>query len=134
MKRTAIILGLGVAVLGLSGCVERLITVTSEPAGALVWLNGEEAGTTPLTRSFLWYGNYEVVLRKDGYETIRTARETKTPIYQWPGLDLIFENVLPWEFLDHHEWDFQLAPQQPTDPACLIERARKFRAAALAGE
>ena len=34
------------ALLG-TGCVERTIRVTSEPAGARVWLNDRDIGVTP---------------------------------------------------------------------------------------
>src|SRR5262249_46782603 len=39
-----------------SGCgVHRSLTIKSDPAGALVYLNGLEVGRTPVTRDFLWY-------------------------------------------------------------------------------
>ena len=39
--------------------------VQSDPPGALVYLNGEEVGRTPLAHDFLWYGNYDVELRSE---------------------------------------------------------------------
>lgn len=47
------------------GCVERTITITSEPSGALVHLNDEEVGRTPLTVPFTFYGVYDVRLEMD---------------------------------------------------------------------
>ena len=120
------------ACLFFAGCVERLIMVRTDPAGAVVWLYGEEAGITPVTQPFLWYGEYEVVLRKDGYETLRTSREVQTPIYQWPLLDLVFESLWPGHIVDHHDWHFELTPSAVTDAAALIERAQTFRAHAAA--
>ncbi len=52
-----------------SGCVQRQLTVTTDPPGTLVHLNGQEFGRTPVTRDFTWYGTYDVELRKEGYET-----------------------------------------------------------------
>jgi len=115
----------------LCGCVERLITVSSEPSGAIVWLNGEEAGATPMTKPFTWYGAYEVVLRKGGYETLRTTRQIDPPIYQWFGLDFVCECLLPFEFVDRHEWHFELSAHKAADPDALIERARELRREAL---
>lgn len=112
------------------GCVERLITVRSEPAGALVWLGGEEVGNTPVTVPFTWYGTYDVVLRMDGYETVKTQQRVNPPIYQWPGLDLLFETVVPLELVDRHEWEFELAAQQQPDRQGLIGRAQELRAEA----
>jgi hypothetical protein len=38
-----------------SGCVERWLTINTEPQGALVTLNDEEIGVSPVTVSFEWY-------------------------------------------------------------------------------
>ena len=115
------------ALLWLGGCVERLITVNSEPAGALVWLNGEEAGMTPMTVRFQEYGQYEVILRKAGYDTIRTTRAAEAPLYQWPGLDLISECLLPTTLVDEHHWEFELIPNVDTQLQPLLERAAQLR-------
>ncbi len=50
----------------LAGCVERLITVHSSPAGALVYLNDEEIGRTPVSVPFKYYGTYDVRLEHEG--------------------------------------------------------------------
>jgi len=116
----------------LPGCVERLITVQSDPPGAIVWLNGEEVGATPVTTSFTWYGAYDVVIRKDGYETLKTMQETPIPFYQWPGIDFVSECLLPFTFTDHHEWDFELKSQEPVSSQELIDRATSLRDETLA--
>lgn len=126
MKR----LGLLIVMLGvmlLAGCVERMITVTTDPPGAVVWLNDEEIGSTPVTREFTWYGTYDVTIRKEGFETLHQGKETPTPIYQWPVLDLFFETLWPGKLTDHHPWHFALTPVTPNDPNALIERAEKLR-------
>ena len=130
MKRIDFLIAGVMLIFALGGCVERLITVTSEPAGALVWMGGEEVGNTPVTVPFTWYGTYDVVLRMDGYETVKTQRRVNPPIYQWPGLDLIFETVVPFELVDRHEWEFDSAEQQQPDRQALIGRARELRAEA----
>jgi len=63
--------------LGLGGCVERYISITTKPAGAIVWLNDEEVGATPVTVPFTWYGEYEVVVRQAGYKTLKTSRQAE---------------------------------------------------------
>lgn len=50
---------------GLSGCIERTITITSEPSGSLVHLNDEPVGRTPLTVPFTFYGTYDVRLEHE---------------------------------------------------------------------
>ena len=48
------------AMVSLTGCIERTISITSEPSGALVHLNDDEVGRTPLTVPFTFYGVYDV--------------------------------------------------------------------------
>ncbi len=68
MHRRTLIISLAVlaAAAGLTGCVERTITVTSDPSGALVYLNDTEIGRTPVTVPFTFYGTYDVRLEHDG--------------------------------------------------------------------
>jgi hypothetical protein len=120
-----------ILLLSCCGCVERLITVTSAPPGAIVWLNGEEVGATPVTTAFTWYGDYEVILRKPGYETVITSRKAVEPWFQWPGVDLFTECVLPINFKDQIEWNFPMTSQTPADPTTLIDRAQEMRTEAL---
>ena len=97
-----------------AGCakVERKITIETDPPGALVMLNNQEAGRTPFTREFTWYGNYDVQIRKEGYETLKTNQWVVAPAWQWIPLDLVVE-MLPLHLRDHHTYRFEL---QPTDP------------------
>src|SRR5580704_3461621 len=81
------------------GCVERTMTFTTNPPGSLLYLNGEEVGRTPLTRDFKWYGTYDVAIRKEGYQTLKTTQKVDYPIYQIIPLDLVAE-VLPFRFVD----------------------------------
>ncbi len=117
-----------------SGCVERIITITSEPPGALVWLNGEEVGATPTTVTFTWYGEYEVMLRKEDYDTLKTTRNTPRPIYQYPGLDFFSEAVVPITCIDRHEWHFDLASATSVETDGLIDRAQRLRQETVSGE
>ena len=115
------------AMICLTGCVERLITVKTQPSGALVYLNGEEVGASPVTVSFTWYGTYDVVARKTGYQTLNTTQKIDAPFYQWPPLDLFTECFLPLNLVDRHELTFNLEPQTPTDPDALIDRAKSLQ-------
>jgi len=127
MKKTTIILFIITTGLCVGGCVERIIKITTEPSGALVWLNDEEIGATPVTVDFTWYGDYEVVIRKEGYQTYKTSRRTPIPFYQWPVIDFFAEALWPGKIVDRHEWQYQLAKETPTDNQKLIERANELR-------
>src|SRR5579864_3470128 len=73
-----------------TGCeVQSTLTVQSSPLGALVFLNDQEVGRTPVTRSFKWYGTYDVEVRADGFETVRTQSQVWAPWWQWVPFDLV---------------------------------------------
>jgi hypothetical protein len=111
----------------LVGCVgvRRELTVESEPAGALVYVNGEEVGRTPLTHPFLYYGTMDVKLRKDGYETLEDRPRVWAPFWQVPPLDLVAE---AFSFTDRHRLSYELTPRrQDADPAELVQRGAALR-------
>ncbi|MGD1277625.1 MAG: PEGA domain-containing protein [Tepidisphaeraceae bacterium] len=112
------------AMFAVGGCIERTLSVQSSPPGALVYLNDQEVGRTPVQRDFLWYGTYDVTLRKDGYESLKTRATLFPPIYQWLGLDLIAE-ILPISFKDHQTRVYTLRPSAPAaDPQALVRRGQ----------
>ncbi len=114
------------AAIFLPGCVERTISITSDPAGALVYLNDEEIGRTPCEATFLHYGTYDVRIVKDGYEPFMGPAEAKAPLYDLPGPDLVAD-LLPVRLRSRVEWHFTLLPVQD-DEAAMIDRARQLRA------
>ena len=109
----------------LPGCVRRTISISSDPPGALVWLNDREIGRTPVEIEFLYYGTYDVRLSRDGYEPLHAPAEAKPPWWDTIPLDLISE-VVPGEQVSRIEWHFDLQPLQ-NDPDELLERARQMR-------
>ncbi len=117
------------AVLGavvLFGCVERELTITSEPAGALVVLSDIEVGRTPVTVPFTWYGDYDIILRLDGYETLDTSAEINMPFYEIPPLDLLVA-IAPWTHRDQRYLHYELEPLELPDDEELLEDARQMR-------
>ena len=116
---------------GLAGCVERTIKITSQPSGAVVYLNDEEVGRTPTEVSFKFYGDYGVILRKEGFETLQTHRQINAPWYQLPPFDIVADMLIPTTVYNRHSWSFDLQPQQLPPKQELLERAEGFRAEAL---
>jgi hypothetical protein len=111
------------------GCLDRTVTVTSEPPGAVVRLNEVEIGRTPVTTAFTWYGNYDVQVRKEGHESLNTSAEISAPIYEYPPLDLA-ATVLPFRVHTERKLHFVLQPQGPVEgpaEAEIIARARAMR-------
>ena len=119
-------MALAAAAMGLCGCLERDITVTSEPAGALVYLNDVEVGRTPLTVPFTWYGDYDVQVRLDGCQTLATHAKINAPIQETPPFDL-FAELSPVTYTDHRYLYYKLQPLVlPTDDE-LKARAQKLQ-------
>ncbi|MEM6314884.1 MAG: PEGA domain-containing protein [Planctomycetota bacterium] len=110
------------------GGVQRTLTVTSEPSGALVYLNGEEAGRTPMTRDFVHYGKFDVAVRKDGFETNKQDKWLVAPWWQWVPFDLAAE-LSPVRLVDRKTVHFKLEPSADTGgTSALLERADETRA------
>lgn len=110
---------------GLTGCVDRTIRITSEPPGALVWLNDREIGRTPVDVEFVHYGTYDVRLELANHEPLHTSGEAKAPLWDAVGVDLAAE-LVPVELESRVEWHYVLEPKAG-DPQRLIERARETR-------
>jgi len=121
MRRLQTILLLVVAI-GLCGCVERELTITSEPAGALVFISDVEKGRTPLTTEFTWYGDYDIILRREGCQTLKTHAHLNAPLYEIPPLDL-FSAIAPWTYHDKRFLHFDMAPLRESEDVALIKRA-----------
>jgi len=113
-----------VAVAG--GCVEREMTITSEPTGALVFISEKEIGRTPLTQPFLWYGDYDIILRLKGYNTLNEPRTIDSPWYETIPLDLL-SAMAPWTYHDRRYLHFTLSKYEAPDEADLIRRAGQLR-------
>lgn len=114
-----------------SGCVRRTIRISTEPSQALVYLNDQEIGRSEVATEFVWYGDYDVVVRKEGYETLKTNWKINPPWYQWMPLDFFFEVLWPGEIHDVRTNHFVL--KEATSPTAedLIQRAEGTRDQAL---
>ncbi|MBI1247058.1 PEGA domain-containing protein [bacterium] len=121
------------AMLASSGCVRRRFTVRTNPPGAVLYVDNQEIGVTPVATGYTYYGTREIRLEKDGYEPVVQMHEFKTPWYQYPGLDFLSENVVPWEIRDQRDLDFEMVPLRIVPPEELRGRAEQLRANAQAG-
>ena len=121
----ALIISLIVSLL-FAGCVERKLTINTQPQGALVILNDEEIGTSPVMVSFEWYGDYWVIINKEGFETLDTHRELKGPWYDHFPFDLL-AMLNPKRTIDSYEWTFELAPKVEAKREELIDSAEKLK-------
>ncbi len=116
-----------IAIIILSGCVERRLTINTAPQGALVVLNDEEIGESPVTVSFNWYGDYNVRISKAGFETLKTHRKLQGPWYDKFPFDFFAQILNPKKILDSYEWMFELAPKEQPTRDELIENAENLK-------
>jgi hypothetical protein len=112
---------------GQAGCVQRRLTIRTNPPGALVYVDNRQIGTTPVSTSFTYYGVRDIRIVKDGYETLVVKSHIPTPWYEWFPLDFVSENLVPREIRDERLLDFQLAPQQLVAEEDLRRRADQLR-------
>src|SRR3954462_11401197 len=92
-----------VLAVGLGGCLERRVSISSDPSGAVVYANDVELGRTPLEAAFTYYGTYDVRVEKEGFEPRGVRAKARAPIYESPPVDLLataapfrIETVVRW--------------------------------------
>jgi len=132
--RCAVGWALAAAAAALPGCADRRLTITTEPPGAIVWVNDVELGRSPVSAGFVYYGVYDVRVRHEGYEPWWSGMRARAPWYDWPPIDF-FSQMLPLEHGPQVRWHIELQPPvgagMPREQAEeeLRARARAMRAA-----
>ena len=116
-----------------SGCIRRRMTVRSNPPGALVYIDGQEIGRTPVATPFTYYGTRNLRLVKDGFETISVDQHFPAPWYQIPPLDFVTENLVPQEIRDERLAHFELIPRANVGSEDVLIHADQLREMARPG-
>ncbi|MDR3634688.1 MAG: PEGA domain-containing protein [Isosphaeraceae bacterium] len=122
-----VVLVCGFSTCALSGCVERRYTIRSEPPGALVIVNSEEIGVTPVSRSFTYYGDRDVTLMKDGFATKRLVEPIRAPWWDNLLTEFFTENVVPVTLRDEREFKYVLEPATIPPQEELRQRGENLR-------
>ncbi len=117
-----------------TACVRRTMKITTTPANSLVFINDEEVGRSEVATDFLWYGDYDVVIRKKGFETLKTNWTVKRPWYQYIPFDFMVEVLTPRQVHDVHIKHFTLSPKVIPTPQELLDRAERVRRDAVSTE
>jgi hypothetical protein len=115
-----------------SGCVSRRFTVISDPPGALVEVDGQRIGVTPVSMDFTYYGTRNITLSKPGYQTLSVEQPQRKPWYQVFPLEFFSDNFALTHITDRHAFNYRMTPSNPDseNPGTLIERGRNFRSQA----
>ena len=107
--------------------MHRRMTFRSNPPGALVLVDGQEIGFTPVSVDFTYYGTREITLIKDGYETLTVLQDVPAPWYQYVPLDFVSDNFLPYKVTNRHEFSYRLQRTTTVPTQELLDRANSLR-------
>jgi hypothetical protein len=129
VRRAALLAGLVLAPLVLGGCVERILAVRSEPAGAAVYVDGEPAGVTPLEFRYLWYGTRELLVELPGHRLVRELVTLNPPWWQILPLDFVTDVLVPFTLTDRVDLHYRLdpAPVSREEVQEVLRRAEELR-------
>src|SRR5262245_23240990 len=105
-------LGIALCLSGLlAGCVERrYVVIMPDQPGAIVYENGQPIGAAPADHSFVYPGTYHFTIVRDGYQTLQIDQCIAPRWYEYPGIDFITENLIPWTFHDVREFKYYMQP------------------------
>ena len=118
---------IGLLLLTQVGCVHRKLTVHSQPEGALVSVDNQTIGYTPVSMPFTYYGTRDIRVEKDGYKTVKVKQRFLPPWYQIPPFDFFSDNFAFREIRDERQLDFQMEPAPRVSESQLIDRAEQLR-------
>ncbi len=131
MRRTPLLTPCALALAALlvgGGCVERKMTIRSDPPGATVLLEDDPvAGRTPVEVPFTWGGARQVTLLLAGHRPLDTVAEVEDPWYTWFPLDVLAEFAWPGTIEDHQEFAFQLEAYHPLDKRLTDEQRAELK-------
>jgi hypothetical protein len=111
----------------LTGCVERRYLITTDQPGAIVYENGKPIGASPVDRTFVYYGKYRFTIVKDGCQTLVVDEYLRAPWFEYPLLDFLSENVLPFTIRDIRRLHYTLQPMPVVPPDAVLGAGQQLR-------
>jgi len=115
------------------GCVERRLTLVTQPQGAVAYYNGEQIGQTPVTFSFTHYQAADLRFEKDGFDTLRLVQPLKVPAWQRFPLDIFSELLWPFTLRDEQAFAYTMEQTQDLPADGLLQEAQGARERATGG-
>jgi hypothetical protein len=116
-----------------TGCVRKRLTFRTNPAGAMVYVDKQPIGLTPVSTGFTYYGTRSIEVVKDGYRTEKFLRKIHPPWYAVPPLDFVSETLWPFENRDERIIDVQMSPDPIIPNEALIASGEQLRLQASQG-
>ena len=131
MNCHAAALCLALAPLASCAGVHRILSVESDPPGAIVRLDERIIGRTPLEHEFDHYGTVRLTMYREGFRTESVRVELKAPWYGRFPLDLVTDFLWPFAWTDRHRVRLTLRAEQgaasASDLDSVLLRARSAR-------
>jgi hypothetical protein len=109
------------------------MTFRTNPSGAMVYVDKQPVGLTPVSTGFTYYGTRNIEVVKDGYRTEKFLRKIHAPWYQIPPLDFISDTVWPFEQRDERIIDVQMTPDLEVPNDALVATGEQLRLQASQG-
>ena len=122
--------------LSATGCVERRMTIRTNvdnQGGALVSIDDQEVGYSPVSTGFTYYADREIRLIKDGHETVTLVQPIKAPWWDSLLVEFFVENLWPFTIRDDREFRYELPPTVQVSTGEVIQRGQTLRSEAQAG-
>lgn len=110
-----------------SGCVQRRLQIRSQPEGALVSIDRQPVGLTPLSVPFTYNGTRELQLEKEGFKTVRVDQNVRAPWFDKFPISFFSNHFAGREIRDDRIFDFSLEPKEQLDEGLLFDRANQLR-------
>jgi hypothetical protein len=112
------------------------MTIRSNPPDAIVEVDGQQLGLTPLSLDFTFYGTREIKLSKPGYETLTIQQPVARPWGQSVPLDFFTMHFLGGHATDRHDFAYNLQPKQVpiNEEIELINRGQHLRSQSQIGK
>lgn len=104
--------GLGLliaAAVATGGCIRSRLHIESNPSDAVVTINDQPYGKTPIETPFIWYWYYDVKVEKPGYQTVEDEQYLGSPAWAIFPLDF-FAEALPFPISDNRHLQYDLKP------------------------
>ena len=124
MGRAALLLLLALAT---TGCVERRMLIVSDPPGATVFVNGENAGLSPASVPFTYYGKYDVTLVRDGFQTTTEHPRIHRPWFEFFPFDFGAEVLYPGHIQDNRTIPIAMEPVVQPRGEDILNKANSVR-------
>lgn len=109
-RKLTLIFAAVLALLVFPGAIRKVATITSEPTGSGVWINGVYRGKTPVEIPYNWNWYYDITVKKEGYYSLTKRERFYAPARHWIPFDLVTEAV-PAKSHEVQYRHYQLVPR-----------------------